>query len=353
VKLRYGPYTIRLKRRFSLAAGSRTTTPAVLVELSGDGLLGYGEAALPPYRQDSIDSVLSTLGSANLPEHATAEGIAEILRQFGPGSSPGARAAYDIALHDWIGKRDRFRWFERFGLDRRALPVSSYTVGIGSRDEIEEQIHEAPDFPVYKVKLGGSSDREIIAAVRAVTDKPIRVDVNQGWADRDYAATMIEWLSGRNVELVEQPLPAEQPDDQLWLRERSALPLVADESIQQADDLEEAASLYHGVNIKLVKCGGMANARRMVDRAKALNLKVMLGCMTETTCGISAAAQLAGRADWLDLDGALLIAEDPFRGVRVSNGVVSYSDEFGNGVSLSREPEDMQWISHGMKNSGN
>ncbi|MDH4069268.1 MAG: dipeptide epimerase [Ignavibacteria bacterium] len=337
VNLRYQLFTIRLKRRFSLASGSRTETAAVLVAIDDGMLSGFGEAALPPYRSETVDSVISFLRDLILPSRLGPDDISGFLRNLHEQGEehPGALAAVDMALHDLVGKQNGFRWFEQWGLKEEDVARTSFTIGIGDRDDIREQVRGASAFSFLKIKLGGSDDRGVISCIREITDTPIRVDVNQGWDDREEAAATIDWLAGRNVELIEQPLPADRPDDQLWLRERSQLPLVADEAADRTDDLGVIATLYHGVNIKLMKCGGMVEGKRMIEKARTLGLGVMLGCMTETSCAISAAAQLAPMAGWIDLDGALLIANDPFYGVSLVNGTIEYSSTHGNGVRVS------------------
>lgn len=336
VNLRYRPFTIRLKRRFSLASGSRTETAAVLVAIDDGTTSGFGEAALPPYRRETVDSVTTFLQDFVLPPRLGPADLGGFLGtlQEQLKDHPGALAAVDMALHDLIGKQNRFRWFEEWGLKPEDVPHTSFTIGLGDRDDIREQVRGASDFSFLKIKLGGGDDRGVISWIRDITDTPIRVDVNQGWNNREEAAATIDWLAGRNVELVEQPLPADRPEDQLWLRERSQLPLVADEAADRTDDLGVIATLYHGVNIKLMKCGGMAEGKRMIEEAGRRGLGVMLGCMTETSCAISAAAQLAPLVRWIDLDGALLIANDPFDGVSLVSGRIEYPATHGNGVRL-------------------
>jgi L-Ala-D/L-Glu epimerase len=187
---------------------------------------------------------------------------------------------------------------------------------------IRRKVQEAEEFRVLKVKLGRDTDRELIETIREVTDKPIRVDVNQGWKSKDQALKMIEWLATKKIEFVEQPLPKEQIDDQTWLRDKSPLPIVADEAVVRLADVKKAWGAYDGINVKLMKATGLHEAYKMILLAKALDLKVMLGCMTETSCAISAAAQLSPWVDWADLDGALLIKNDLFRGAAVVNGKV-------------------------------
>ncbi|CAG0974282.1 partial L-Ala-D/L-Glu epimerase, partial [Anaerolineae bacterium] len=188
-------------------------------------------------------------------------------------------------------------------------------------------------YKVLKVKLGRDTDKMMITTIREVTDKPISVDVNQGWKDKSFALAMIEWLATKNILFVEQPMPKEQVDDIAWLRERSPLPLIGDESVQRLPDVRKAWGVYDGVNIKLMKCTGMREAHKMITLARALDMKVMIGCMTETSCAISAAAQLSPLVDWADLDGAVLIKNDLFDGATIVDGKVTLWEKPGIGVT--------------------
>jgi L-alanine-DL-glutamate epimerase-like enolase superfamily enzyme len=327
-------FTIHLRHSFTLASGSRTTTPAVLLEVEQDGVTGLGEASMPPYLGETAGEAFEFLNSLHVPRIDSYTELLGLLSEV-DRQRPGlhaAKAALDMALHDWWARTEGMPCRAIWGLSGSDLPFSSMTIGMGDRDFLAARIAEARGFPVLKIKLGGSADREIVRMIRSVTDQPLRVDANQGWGDSEKALGMITWLAGEGVELVEQPMPKERVEDMRWLRERSPLPLVADESVVRYADLAAAAELFHGVNIKLMKCTGMAEAHRMILRAKELGLKVMLGCMTETTCGISAAAHLVQLADWADLDGALLIANDPFTGTRVEDGRIFLSAGPGLGV---------------------
>ena len=197
---------------------------------------------------------------------------------------------------------------------------------------IEKKVKEAVDFNILKVKLGKDSDKEIIETIREITNVPISVDVNQGWKSKEFALEMVNYLNERNVLLVEQPLPKNQIDETAWLTENSPLPIIADESVQRLSDIIKVKGVFSGINIKLMKCTGMREAYKMINHAKALNLKIMMGCMTETSCGISAASHLSPLADWVDLDGALLIKNDIFKGAKLTNGRIIPSILPGIGV---------------------
>ena len=336
--LRFQPYTLELRHAFGIAASTRTSTPAMLVELEHEGVVGHGEASMPPYLGESQETAAAFLrraadALARYPDPFQLEEILPAIDALAPGN-PAAKAAVDIALHDWVGKKLGAPWHRLWGLDPAKAPVTSFTIGIDAPDVVRQKTREAEIYKIIKVKLGRSreSDREMIGAIRDVTDKPITVDANQGWKQRDEALAMIEWLAGRGVLFVEQPMPKEQLDDTAWLRGRSPLPLIADESCQRLADLTRCAGAFHGVNIKLMKCTGLREAHKMVLLARALGLKVMLGCMTETSCAISAAAQLSPLVDWADLDGAVLIKNDVFDGAMIVDGKVTLTDRPGIGV---------------------
>jgi L-alanine-DL-glutamate epimerase-like enolase superfamily enzyme len=223
-------------------------------------------------------------------------------------------------------------WHAIWGYDKEKTPNTSFTIGIDTPEVVKQKTKEAEIYKVLKVKLGRDTDKEMIEAIRSVTDTPLTVDINQGWTDKNFALEMINWLKERNVEFVEQPMPKEQVDDIAWLTENSPLPVIADESIQRLPDVIKAHGVYSGINIKLMKCTGMREAHKMLTLAKSLGMKVMLGCMTETSCAISAAAQLSPMADWADLDGNLLIKNDPYEGVKVVDGKIVLSDKPGIGL---------------------
>jgi len=239
----------------------------------------------------------------------------------------------DIALHDWLGKKMGYPWHRIWGLDPAKTPVTTFTIGIDTKDVVRQKVKEADIYKVLKVKLGRENDKEMIETIREVTDKPIRVDVNQGWKEREFALKMIEWLATKGVEFVEQPMPKEQVDDIAWLRAKSPLPLIGDESVVRLADIHKAIGVFDGINIKLMKSTGMHEAYRMIATARALGMKVMIGCMTETSCAISAAAQLSPLADYADLDGALLISNDLFSGASIVDGKVTLTDRPGIGAT--------------------
>ncbi len=341
MKLRFRPYMLELKHAFGIAAHTRTTTPAMLVELEHEDVIGFGEASMPPYLGESqatatefFEMAARMLAGGLGADPFALKELLPALDALAPGNT-AAKAAIDIALHDWIGKKLGAPCHRMWGLDPAKAPVTSFTIGIDTPEVVRVKTREADAYKILKVKLGRSadSDRAMIDAIRDVTDKPITVDANQGWKDRDEALRMIEWLAWRGVVLVEQPMPKEQLDDTAWLRGRSPLPLFADENVQRLADVRVCHGAFDGVNVKLMKCTGLREAHAMITLAHALGLKTMLGCMTETSCAISAAAQLSPLADWADLDGALLIKNDPFDGVKIVEGKITLLDRPGIGVT--------------------
>ena len=237
-----------------------------------------------------------------------------------PGAGAPARAAMELALMDWVGRKLDLPLHKLFGLDPRRAPATSFTIGLDTPEAMRQKVREAAAYPILKVKLGAADDEQIIQTLRAETDKPLRVDANEGWKDRETAARKIEWLARQNVELVEQPLPRRMIDETAWLRARSSLPIIADEAAETAADLPRLAGAYTGVNIKLMKAGGVLEALRMFHAAQALGLDTMLGCMIESSLAVTAAAQLQSLARWVDLDGCLLLKRDPFEGAVLAEG---------------------------------
>lgn len=334
MKLRFQPYELQLKHAFTLATSSRTTTPVMLVELEYDGLIGYGEASMPPYLGESHETVARFLSKVDLSGFNDPFRMDEILGYIDgiELENRAAKASVDIALHDLVGKIMQQPWYKIWGLDPGRTPYTSFTIGIDTHDMVVEKTKEAAGFKVLKVKMGRENDKEMIETIRSVTDVPLCVDVNQGWTDRQMALDMIYWLKEKGIVFVEQPMPKEQIDDMAWLTAHSPLPTIADEAFQRIHNIPGFKDVYTGINIKLMKSTGMREAKKMVDVARALDMKVMLGCMTETSCAISAASQLSPLVDWADLDGALLISNDIFDGMKVIDGKVTLNDRPGIGV---------------------
>lgn len=335
--LRFFPYELKLQHVFTVATYSRTTTPDVQVELTYEGITGYGEASMPQYLGQTVESVTRFLSKVNLEQFTDPFRVEDILTyvdSLSPGDS-AAKAAIDIALHDLVGKLLGAPWYKIWGLTASKAPSTTYTIGIDTAEVVKEKTRECADrFNILKVKLGRDNDKEMINTIRSVTNLPIAVDINQGWTDKQHALDMIFWLKEQGVVMVEQPMPKEMIDETAWVTERSPLPVFADEAIQRLKDIKAIEGAYSGINIKLMKCTGMREAWKMVNYARARNLKVMIGCMTETSCAVSAAAQLSPAVDFADLDGNLLISNDRFNGMKVVKGKITLPDTPGIGVTL-------------------
>lgn len=335
LKLSFEPYNLQLKHVFTLAGSSRSTTPVMLTKLEFDGITGYGEASMPPYLGESQESAGKFLSALNLQQFTDPFRMDEIL-EYVDNSAPGntaAKASVDIALHDLVGKIMGQPWYKIWGLSAEKTPVTSFTIGIDTPEVVRQKVKEAAGFKILKVKLGRDTDREMIETIRSVTDVPMCVDVNQGWKDKKMALDMIFWLKEKGIQYVEQPMPKESRDELAWLTQNSPLPVIADEALQRLSDVQAAIGAYSGINIKLMKCTGMREAHKMINLARANKMKVMIGCMTETSCAISAAAQLSPLATWADLDGNLLISNDLYSGMKIVDGKITLNDLPGIGIT--------------------
>lgn len=337
MKLTYQPYELQLRHTFTVSSYSRKTTPGVQVRIDYEGFTGYGEASMPPYLGQSVESVCAFLGRVDLEQFHDPfqmDAILAYVDSFSPFDS-AAKAAIDIALHDLVGKLMNMPWWRIWGLDASKAPSTTFTIGIDTPEVVREKTRECADrFTILKVKVGLDNDKEMIRTIREITDLPLAVDANQGWKDREKALDEIFWLKENGVVMVEQPMAVDRPDDNAWITERSPLPIFADEAIQRLADVPSVKGAYHGINIKLMKCTGMREAWKMLNYARAEGMKVMIGCMTETSCAVSAAAQLSPAVDFADLDGNLLITNDIFRGMQVVDGKITLSDLPGLGLEV-------------------
>lgn len=335
LNLSFKPYELKLRHSFNLARSQRNTTPDVQVQLEYDGIIGYGEASMPPYLGENVTSVTEFLSKLDLSQFSDPfriEDIHEYMESVAPNNR-AAKASVDIALHDLLGKIMNQPWYRIWGLNPENTPNTSFTISYDANpDEMRRKIEETSPFKVIKIKMGLDHDKEIVEAFRRHSDVPICVDANQGWNNKEKALEMCHWLAERNCLFVEQPMDKTAIDDTAWLRERSPLPIIADEFLQRLPDVKRAAGAYDGINIKLMKSTGMHEAYKMAVLARALGMKVMLGCMTETSCAVTAAAQLSPMVDWADLDGNLLIANDIFDGIKINDGKVIIPDRSGIGV---------------------
>ncbi len=336
LKFRYRPFTLELRHVFTVAAMSRTTTPVMLTEIEWDGMIGYGEASMPPYLGESHATANEFLSKVDLSRYDDPFDIQRILSDIdalAPGN-PAAKASIDIALHDLVGKVFRQPWYRIWGLDPAKAPVTTFTIGIDTAAVVREKTKEATAFKMLKVKLGKDNDKEMIETVRSLTSVPLTADPNQGWKDRGYAMEMTYWLKEQGILYVEQPMPKDRLDDLAYLSANSPLPILGDEGIQRLPDLIKAKErgTYNGVVIKLMKTTGLREAHTMILLARAFGMKSLFGCMTETSCAVSAAAQLSPLVDWADLDGNLLISNDIYDGVKVVDGKLALPDRPGIGI---------------------
>jgi L-alanine-DL-glutamate epimerase-like enolase superfamily enzyme len=314
---------LRLRHTWTTTMSSSEYRDTLHLRYRKDGVTGVGEGApIVRYHEDASgcrDAVLSVADYlATADPQAFDKTMGEVMRRI--EGKWAAKAAIDIALLDWVGKRRSLPIYAMLGLDPADAPVTTFSIGIDTPEVTRQKVREAEPYPVLKVKVGLETDEATIEAVRSVTDKPLRVDANEGWTDREVAVRKIEWLAGKGVELIEQPLPAARRDDIAWIRERCAMPVFADEACLRPEDIPGLAGAYDGVNIKLDKAGGILQGYRMIQIARSLGLKTMLGCMISSSVSITAAAHLSPLVDYADLDGHLLIANDMYEGVKVERG---------------------------------
>jgi L-Ala-D/L-Glu epimerase len=328
--VRQRPLDLKLRHTFRIARGASDVRQNVLVELEDDGRVGLGEAApIKRYGEDqasagrAVDEMARRLGDVRAFSGAAARAAVAGQRS--------AEAAVDMALHDLAGQRQQVPLYELFGLDPRQGPPTSFTIGIDAPDVVARKVREAADFEILKVKMGSDDDREVLAAVRDCTDRLLRVDANEGWT-MESARERLPWLHSLGVEFVEQPLPADRLEETRALRRESPLPFYADESVHRAEDIPRLAGAFDGINIKLMKCGGLGEALRMIAVARAHGMKVMLGCMIESSIAITAAAHLLPLVDAADLDGSVLLEHDPFEGAVIRGGRLVLPDAPGLGV---------------------
>ena len=335
MKLSFRPYELKLAHVFTVSSYARTSTPGIQLQIEYEGVTGYGEASMPPYLGQSVESVsrfLERVDLSRFPDPFQLEDILAYVDSLSPGDT-AAKAAVDIALHDLVGKLLGAPWYRIWGLNPAKAPNTTFTIGIDTPEVVRVKTRECADrFRILKVKVGLDNDKEMIRTIREITDLPIAVDANQGWKDRAQALEEIFWLKEHGVVMVEQPMAKERLDDNAWITERSPLPVFADEAVQRLADIPGIKGAYHGINIKLMKCTGMREAWKMANYAKAEGMRVMVGCMTETSCAVSAAAQLSPLADFADLDGNLLITNDLFDGMQVLDGKITLPDRPGIGV---------------------
>jgi L-Ala-D/L-Glu epimerase len=329
---------LNLRHTWTTTMSSSEYRDTLHLRYTREGVTGYGEGApIVRYKEDAksaqamVQSVNELLVRTD-PWHV--EELETDIWKRVPGEWAG-KAAIDIALMDWIGKKLNVPLYRYYGLDPEKAPITTFSIGMDKPDVVRQKIAEAEQFPVLKIKVGLSTDEEMIASVRSATKKPLRVDANEGWTNKEEAVRKINWLEKQGVEFMEQPMPAAMMDDVKWVRSRVNMPLIADEACQHPPDVIKCAEAgYDGVNIKLDKAGGIRTAYKMIQIAKALGLKTMLGCMVSSSCTVTAAAHLSPLVDYADLDGNLLIANDPYQGVMVKNGKIVLPNGAGLGLKV-------------------
>jgi L-alanine-DL-glutamate epimerase-like enolase superfamily enzyme len=335
MKLTYQPFELLLRHTFTIAKFSRTSTPVMLLKIEHEGQTGFGEASMVPYMGESYESATAFLSKVDARQFKYPfdfESIIAYLDDIAPGN-PAIKAGIDIALHDLDGKLQQKPCWEILGSDPAKMPLTSFTIGIDTPEVIIQKVKENPDCKIIKVKLGRDSDKDLIRTIRSVTDLPLFVDANQGWTDLQQSLEMTHWLHEQGVLLIEQPMLKTDPDSNAWLTERSPIPIIGDESVQRLPDVTKAKGVYHGINIKLMKSAGMYEAHQMILKARELDLKVMIGCMSETSCATLAAAALAPQCDWADLDGPFLTSNNPYQLPEFVEGKWVLSDEAGLGIN--------------------
>jgi len=330
---------LQLRHTWTISRNSSDFKDNVLACIERDGVGGWREAAPNVRYGETAEQTVAALNQAQaLVEAGDWFHYVEMRAQWERAipAQACACAALDMAVLDWVGRRLGVPLYRLLGLDPRGAAVTSFSIGIDTPEVVREKVKEAAAFPILKIKVGLDNDAAILEAVRQVTDRPLRVDANEAWKEKEVALEKIHWLQGLGVELIEQPMPAAMLDEAAWLRDRVDIPIIADEAVQRASDIPRLAGTCDGINIKLMKAGGIQEAVRMIHVARALGLKVMLGCMIETSVALSAAAHLTPLVDYADLDGNLLISNDPFSGVAVEHGRLILNDRPGLGVSERR-----------------
>ena len=325
----------KLRHTWTTVMSSSQFRDNLYVRYTSEDVTGHGEGApIVRYHENAesarkaVHAVRPFLTAAD-PWHFS-KVMAEIFQRV--EGEWAAKAAIDIALMDWAGKMLGIPLYRYFGLDPRDTPLTTFSIGIDAPEITRQKVREAADFPVLKIKVGLSTDEETIEAVRSVTKKPLRVDANEGWTDKEEAVRKINWLEKQGVEFVEQPMPAAMLEETRWVRKRVHIPIMADESCQRATDIPRLVGAFDGVNVKLDKAGGILEAFRMIQIARSLGLKTMLGCMISSSVSVTAAAHLSPLVNYADLDGNLLIANDPYSGVKVHKGKLLLPDRPGLGL---------------------
>jgi L-alanine-DL-glutamate epimerase-like enolase superfamily enzyme len=329
---------LMLRHTWTTTMSSSAYRDTVHVQYRRDGIAGFGEGApivryneYPEQAKQAIDAIVDRIAAGDPRKFDNF--LAGVRRSLGDHQH-AAMAAVDIAVCDWLGKKLGIPLYQYFGLDPADAPITTFSIGIDTPEITRQKTREAADYPVLKVKVGLQSDEETIQAVRSVTNKPLRVDANEGWTDKEEAVRKINWLETQGVELIEQPMPAHMFEETKYVRGKVHIPVIADEACTEASMIPRLKEAYDGVNVKLDKSGGIMEAYRWIKFARAMNMKVMLGCMISSSCSVTAAAHLSPLVDYPDLDGNLLIANDPYEGVTVRKGKLILPSGPGLGLKI-------------------
>ncbi|MBI5283044.1 MAG: dipeptide epimerase [Candidatus Solibacter usitatus] len=331
---------LMLKHTWTTVMSSSDYRDTFYVEYTRDGVTGVGEGApIIRYKESAetctaaVESIRPWLEAAD--PWAFQKVMAGVFSRV-EGNWAG-KAAVDIALLDWVGQRLGVPLWRYFGLDKADAPVTTFSIGIDKAEVVKQKVKEAAAYPVLKVKVGLGTDEEVVGAVREATSRPIRADANEGFKSKEAAVAKINWLEKMGVEMIEQPLPAANLEDMNWIRRRVHIPIIADEACLHPADIPRLAPHFDGVNVKIDKCGGLLEGWRMIQLARSLGLKVMLGCMVSSSAAITGAAHLSPMVDYADLDGNLLISNDPYEGVEVVQGRLALPGSPGLGLR-ARKP---------------
>jgi L-alanine-DL-glutamate epimerase-like enolase superfamily enzyme len=327
---------LQLKNTWTIARNSSNYKENVFVKISRDGIAGFGEAAPNVRYGENAELTTQKIRQAEkILENFNWFHFADLKKTLDEEikDQSCAKAALDMAILDWVGKSLKTPLYELWGLNSTHTPITSFSIGIDKPEILKKKIEQAAIYPVLKIKVGKDDEKKIISTVRSMTNKPLRIDANEAWQTKEEALEKILWMQSQNIEFIEQPMPADMLEETAWLRERINIPIVADESVKTTGDIPKLAKAFDGINIKLMKSGGLVEAMKMIELAHSLGMKVMLGCMIESSLAITAAAHLSPNVEWADLDGNLLIGNDPFEGVKVVDGKLILNDSPGLGVS--------------------
>jgi len=336
----YFPYTLKLKHPFGIFGNIRTETPVVFIILKTKTFYGIGEASLPPYLPYNQQSVITCFKEFTFANYSL-NTIENLFQDFKKQNAycPPAIAALNIAINDLKGKILNQPVWKLLKVTPEKMPPNSFTIGIDTPDVIEKKVNEAIEFKTLKVKVGSDNDKLLINTIRKITDKPLIVDANQGLRNQQQALEFCRWLYDKNCLLIEQPLKKDNLQGHAYLSEHSPIPIIADESFQGNENLDEIKNYFNGINIKLMKCGGLTNGHQLAINAREKGLKILMGCMNESSCANLAAAQIAPLADWVDLDGPYLINNNPFEDFKMEEGTVLLDNKPGLGLVLKNIPE--------------